>query len=65
MLGIGDSIAAIVGSSVGRLTLPRSSRTVEGSLGFLASTCLVEYLMTGKVHMVIWIVGMALEAYTG
>lgn len=45
VLGIGDSCASLVGRKYGRLHWPRSSKTVEGTLAFLASVVLSVYAL--------------------
>ena len=37
VLGVGDSVASIVGRQYGRIHWPLSSKTVEGTLGFVVS----------------------------
>ena len=45
VLGIGDSCASIVGRQYGRLHWPRSKKTVEGTVAFVASTVLCTMLL--------------------
>lgn len=61
-MGIGDSMAAIVGSKFGRFKYYKSNRTVEGSIAFIIFSTLAGYLMTGKINN--WILGGIVEAYT-
>lgn len=41
MLGVGDSMAAIVGSKYGRLRVPFTNKTFEGCMAFVASSLIV------------------------
>ena len=45
VLGIGDSCASIIGRQYGRFHWPRSKKTVEGTVGFVASTVACAYLL--------------------
>lgn len=37
VLGIGDSFAAIIGKSIGRIKILKTSKTLEGFIAFVAS----------------------------
>ena len=38
VLGVGDALASVIGRQYGRIHWPHSKKTVEGTLGFIAST---------------------------
>lgn len=45
VLGVGDACASIIGRQYGRLHWPRSKKTVEGTIGFIASTVGCAYIL--------------------
>ncbi|XP_076104228.1 dolichol kinase-like isoform X1 [Mytilus galloprovincialis] len=51
-VGIGDAMASVIGSKIGRVKWPGSSKTVEGSLASLLSQIVTLYCLqyTGKVE---------------
>ncbi|XP_063435942.1 dolichol kinase-like [Mytilus trossulus] len=51
-VGIGDAVASIIGSKIGRVKCPGSSKTVEGSLASLVSQIITLYFFqySGKVE---------------
>lgn len=62
ILGIGDSFAAIIGSTIGKIKYPNSNRTLEGSFAFLLSSTLAHYLYNGEFK--IYLISCIIEAYT-
>lgn len=44
-LGVGDSLASIVGKKIGKLYWPNTSKTVEGTLAFVFSTFIVSLIL--------------------
>lgn len=45
VLGVGDACASIIGRQYGRIHWPHSKKTVEGTMGFIASTVACAYGM--------------------
>ncbi|MBW0478914.1 hypothetical protein O181_018629 [Austropuccinia psidii MF-1] len=73
VLGVGDSIASIVGKKYGRMKYNQSNKTVEGSIGFVISVISVAILLrmaglVDKFSILKYSAGMfltgLLEAYT-
>ncbi|XP_037082675.1 dolichol kinase-like [Pollicipes pollicipes] len=50
-IGVGDTVAAVVGSSLGRWRWPRSVKTVEGSLASAAAQLLFCFLLDYSGHL--------------
>ncbi|ESP00642.1 hypothetical protein LOTGIDRAFT_96453, partial [Lottia gigantea] len=55
-LGIGDTVASIIGSSIGRIHWPGSKKTVEGTTSSIFSQCLTVYILysLGIIETVYW-----------
>lgn len=62
VLGIGDSFAAIIGSTFGKLKYPFSNRTIEGTLAFLFSSSLAHYILNGEFKL--YLISSIIEAFT-
>lgn len=65
-LGVGDSVASIVGSRYGKIHFPKSKKTIEGSLSSYASQLLAAGLLglLSPKLAIILAIGTIYEAYT-